>query len=1405
MTPPPVADAVAPRAATLAWLGDVLDAVRLLGVRDEALAEVAQMLGLVAVPMASGGGAGVAETTTDDGGFAGTGRGEGAAQRTRDGAQDLDDDTPAPAPPAPAPDAVRTDHRLPSRFQAVAEDEQADAGRVPPPGWAGLAPLRAEPLRARPLAPLLPPSRRRALLAALLATTVPEGEPDLRRLVDEAASGRPLTRLPRRPRRTLRRGVDLRIDGAAWLAPFAADQAALAQYLGQLLPPGRLRVQRIQASPQALPPPRGRQRQAAAALPLQAGAPVLLLSDLGAGANVLGPPPASAADWRRWAQPLQRQGRRVLALSPRPDAALARATGIAVWHWHEGLRLQAVWHGQAALPAVARSGGDAAPDLDADLSPGERRLLQLVSPALRITPWLLRAARRAVLPALPPAAEADFSAGPAVDLRGHDALVLDPVLRRAVLDSLDADTLQQALALLRASWQGRQDLTVLEEQLAVADLEAGNEPPDDDALAQLLAPAMKALAAEPGPRGAGRAARELAGWVVHAWQRLPTRLRARDSLRQLAFAAARHLGSGQALADAQGRPPLLPTRAPWLLPAGDAPLLPLSIELRRYGDGRTNLVIGPPRPPTTALHAITLPLLGPPWLEVSGGEPADGADRAPRTVAIDPGRHTQVDVAASHAGAPIVLRGLGGVGWRLWQAQGLEESVADAWLYSDDARRGLLMLDGNRALLWPEGDPAAEPDRWLLEKASFRPVQAAQDRSDRPPTEDARSHARWLGPLPGFPGLFALQLLDPPAGSVPLDTEARLPGAPRGGVGEAHPYLPLPGPDWRGDGSPVGLVYRGEGSYEADPRLPTPGLLLPSVFGPALVRRDDRYGGDTWVPTPIAELARAARGLAPGCQRALIVALPGATRAAHALWDDLVSTVGADRVAHDFDDRWLGQPADRARALAACDLLLLVGQAPPGAAAHATLALGLGWAKRLLWLPQLTDGGSDDAAPTLAGWPATLRDALRQAGAPGRVQRIDARDDMAAARHIAALMDRPGGGPDDDGAAPVVPPEPPPVSLLGRLLARLDTRTDDQIGLFRVLPQPDGTARLAPATWPESGPPGLLMVHGELSDTEASFGALWRHDDAPWRQLREAYGDRLFAWRWRTVTPGIAMAARQLLSQRGGKGPGAPMHVVSHGAGGLLVELLLALKRASGEDAAHLAQQVWPGQDGDTVAAVREERETVKGLPALAFYASELRIERFVRVACPAAGTPLLGRGLDRLLGTARLLRWLPGVGPLAALLPDNVLDNAQVAPGIAGLSPGAGVLPVLTTALQTEAPLAIVAGDLQADSMASWLRSLTLRAVGLGGTDHDLVVTLGSAFGGIERRGGVDWFVSRGPDASHFRYFDNGDTRQAIVDALLHPPGQVPRFAHSASLAELQRRFGTVAAGATGSPAEPA
>jgi hypothetical protein len=80
---------------------------------------------------------------------------------------------------------------------------------------------------------------------------------------------------------------------------------------------------------------------------------------------------------------------------------------------------------------------------------------------------------------------------------------------------------------------------------------------------------------------------------------------------------------------------------------------------------------------------------------------------------------------------------------------------------------------------------------------------------------------------------------------------------------------------------------------------------------------------------------------------------------------------------------------------------------------------------------------------------------------------------------------------------------------------------------------------------------------------------------------------------------------------------------------------------------------------------------------------------------------------------------------------------------------------------------LRVIAGDMEGDSVVSWVK--TLMADAFYRTQNDLVVDTQAMYGGSPRAGGATFVLDEGGKVSHFAYFSNERTAQAIVDALVH------------------------------------
>lgn len=341
-----------------------------------------------------------------------------------------------------------------------------------------------------------------------------------------------------------------------------------------------------------------------------------------------------------------------------------------------------------------------------------------------------------------------------------------------------------------------------------------------------------------------------------------------------------------------------------------------------------------------------------------------------------------------------------------------------------------------------------------------------------------------------------------------------------------------------------------------------------------------------------------------------------------------------------------------------------------------------------------------------------------------------------------------------------------------KLIAAAATRhVDEQVvaGVYQL--RPDALAALKGSgakldNVPPSADGGalLVLVHGTFVDTHSTFRKLWdQHPDVV-RKLFSAYGNRVYALDHPTM--GVSPIANALTLVKA-MPPGARLHLVTHSRGGLVAEVLA--RACSGQP---LRDAELKRFDGDAYA---QHRADLRALVKTA-QAKGLKVERVVRVACPARGTLLASKRFDAYLS---VLQWcltlanVPIAPQLVAFLHEVARRRADPAelPGIEAMMPESPFVAWLNDASEAiPGELRVVAGDLQGDSIGSWVKTLLSDA--FYWTDNDLVVQTRSMYGGAPRTAGAagaaaSFLLDRGAQVSHFNYFANERTAGAIFAAL--------------------------------------
>ena len=346
-------------------------------------------------------------------------------------------------------------------------------------------------------------------------------------------------------------------------------------------------------------------------------------------------------------------------------------------------------------------------------------------------------------------------------------------------------------------------------------------------------------------------------------------------------------------------------------------------------------------------------------------------------------------------------------------------------------------------------------------------------------------------------------------------------------------------------------------------------------------------------------------------------------------------------------------------------------------------------------------------------------------------------------------------------------------------------RVDDQVveGVYALkadaLVRLKGEPRQGTMAAAADGGALLVFLHGTFSDTPGTFGKLWQQHPQRVRALFRHYSDRVYALDHATLGKSpIANAYTLALACP----PGARLHLVTHSRGGLVAEVLA---RAAGlqqlDEAAaelflvsELPGQVIDGLDAparQTLQAALDEQKRVLGALIQLLRERHITVERIVRAACPARGTLLASQRFDAYLSVFKWALDLAQIPVLPELIDfiggvaQRRADPSQL-PGVAAMIPDSPLVRWLHAA---EAPmpgeLRVVAGDLEGDSVGSWLK--TLMADAYYWTDNDLVVQTRSMYGGVPRAQGASYVLDQGGKVTHFNYFANERTVQAVVSAL--------------------------------------
>jgi pimeloyl-ACP methyl ester carboxylesterase len=294
--------------------------------------------------------------------------------------------------------------------------------------------------------------------------------------------------------------------------------------------------------------------------------------------------------------------------------------------------------------------------------------------------------------------------------------------------------------------------------------------------------------------------------------------------------------------------------------------------------------------------------------------------------------------------------------------------------------------------------------------------------------------------------------------------------------------------------------------------------------------------------------------------------------------------------------------------------------------------------------------------------------------------------------------------------------------------------------------------------------PILLFLHGTFSSTVASFGKL---PQEVWARLSQKYGDLIFGYDHHTLSESPIQNALDLTEKLP---EGAILHLVTHSRGGLIGELLSRSGRNDGQDAFDETDLRLVATNVDAEAG-----NTDLGRLSNLLRDKKIRVEHFVRIACPARGTTLASgrpdRWLELIVNVLAKALEPTGAGTLFSILTDLMLElkkqaaNPEAIPGLAAMVPESNFIRMINRPdVQVDSDLCVIAGDVEKNDI---LGSLAVFFADLFySEDHDLVVQTQAMYGGSPRKDGLYYF-HKGTEVNHFHYFSNHKTAEKIMEAL--------------------------------------
>ncbi len=350
--------------------------------------------------------------------------------------------------------------------------------------------------------------------------------------------------------------------------------------------------------------------------------------------------------------------------------------------------------------------------------------------------------------------------------------------------------------------------------------------------------------------------------------------------------------------------------------------------------------------------------------------------------------------------------------------------------------------------------------------------------------------------------------------------------------------------------------------------------------------------------------------------------------------------------------------------------------------------------------------------------------------------------------------------------------------------------------------QINSSFKLSPFQYDDSQPsididrPVLFFLHGTSSSTDGSFGEM--EGTETWEEFCKYYSANILALEHRTWSKSPfenALDALNALPKN------TKLHLISHSRGGLVGEVL---SRCSHNDSLFSKQEIKLlqdlGREKDVSVLIELNKVARK---------KNIVVEKFVRVACPAAGTTILTKRIDHFLnillnviGYGTGLKTNPlfiGIKSLLLAIVEQRTDP-NILPGLECMIPSTPLQKILNNhQVKIQSDLSIIAGNAGMGGIKKTLLSIMAKL--FYQLDNDFVVDTDSMYMGVVRENDIYYKFVDGGAVDHFCYFKNKNSRDDIFLAITNPPfSPAPQF-KTVTRGERNRNITTILPGGSLEP----